>query len=526
MWVEPCHVLKALLDLDRNSVIERVGDIENAVDLALQQTSSTALKPGGPSSELESVLAGVSSRAGLWERLPDLVGYLPTPSHGAPTVGGPPTSCSQDAQRSDGVTVQTARTPSDILDAQLLSEVAEATKTSTAEVGRIVGSDLAYVCHLVAPETLDALTQSLDSILVVAADDAEAPFAIVADLSSRRHATGLARRLALAYVGVAFFCASVDTTVTEEEVVAIDQLRLELRSALSDESLAVSSTDEIFEQHFGDLVGLAEVKTELRHRLDYFLIGSLRRQRGMPVEDQSLHMAFLGNPGTGKTHVARRFAAALKDLNVLSSGHLVEVDRSGLVGQFVGHTEKKVSDVVDSAVGGVLFIDEAYALSDGSLNGGFGDEAIDVLVKRLEDDRSRLLAIFAGYSDRMDEFLGRNPGLRSRIPGVVHFPDYGLDQLIEVAESMASSSGYRFTPEARDKMRSNLEVMRGQPEFGNARTVRNLLEKSIRQQIARLAPLGDLATDDEQRLITATDVPDREAAPTQRVVGFQRILRN
>jgi SpoVK/Ycf46/Vps4 family AAA+-type ATPase len=223
-----------------------------------------------------------------------------------------------------------------------------------------------------------------------------------------------------------------------------------------------------------------------------------------------MHMAFLGSPGTGKTMVARIFGQALAERGFLRTGHVVEADRSKLVSKYLGGTSHAVHDVVEEARGGVLFLDEAYTLGN-AVGAGGGDqydrEAVDTLIKLMEDLRDDLVVILAGYRAPMQRFLDMNEGLRSRVPTQLDFPNYDLDELVLVLGSLAHAAGNEMTAPALAAFSNALAILQGQPGFANGRTVRNLFEEAQRRQAVRLAPLGDLVTDAELATIEAADVP-------------------
>ncbi|MDB5083666.1 MAG: stage sporulation protein [Bacilli bacterium] len=235
------------------------------------------------------------------------------------------------------------------------------------------------------------------------------------------------------------------------------------------------------------MIGLKQIKTLVDEIHAYLTIQEKRRFAKLTAEPVVLHMIFRGNPGTGKTTVARLLAKLFRELNVLSKGHLVEVERADLVGEYIGHTAQKTRDQVKKAMGGILFIDEAYSLSRGGEK-DFGKEAIDTLVKSMEDYKTDFILILAGYGAEMDYFLSTNPGLPSRFAISVTFDDYTEDELLMIAKQMASGREYQFTFEAELKLR---EFLRSIPvlhsrSFSNARLIRNLIEKSIRLQAVRL----------------------------------------
>jgi hypothetical protein len=263
-----------------------------------------------------------------------------------------------------------------------------------------------------------------------------------------------------------------------------------------------ASFDELLED-LDALVGLESVKTEVRLIANLVRVERLRRERGLPAFAPTRHLVVVGNPGTGKTTVARLLARILNALGVLSKGHLVETDRSGLVAGYVGQTATKVNEVVDRALGGVLFIDEAYALA--GTGGDFGDEAVATLLKRMEDNRDDLVVIVAGYPEPMDRFLDANPGLRSRFPRAIAFPDYATDDLVAIFASIAAEHQYRVDDEAAVEVESWFARQRRGPSFGNARVARNLFEACVAQQATRLATV-EVPSTDELVTLSAVDV--------------------
>ena len=234
-------------------------------------------------------------------------------------------------------------------------------------------------------------------------------------------------------------------------------------------------------------IGLDLIKEEVDSLINWIEICKARKEHGLPTPDLSLHMVFSGNPGTGKTMVARLMSRIYKSLGVLSKGHLIEVDRSGLVAGYVGQTAIKTSEVIEKAMGGVLFIDEAYALSNrGSTD--YGMEAIDALLKAMEDHRDDLVVIVAGYTELMKEFVQSNPGLESRFNRFMHFPDYTVEEMTGIFNMRCEKSGYTLEDAAWDTLKEILERESQDVEgFGNARGVRNLFEKAIAAQADRLA---------------------------------------
>lgn len=262
------------------------------------------------------------------------------------------------------------------------------------------------------------------------------------------------------------------------------------------------SVEELKDELDG-LVGLTEVKSQVEAHLAFIEVQQQREASGFAPVVVTHHLAFLGNPGTGKTTVARLMAEIYQSMGLLSKGHLVEVDRAGLVGQYVGHTANKTAKAIKSAAGGVLFIDEAYALSPMAQPHfvDFGSEAIETLVKRMEDDRADLVVIAAGYPDLMNRFLTSNPGLRSRFAREIHFPDYSPKELVTIIENMATTSGYCFETDSLERLRKIFRRQSAKPGFGNGRFARKLFEQTIAQHAVRVsggenADLETLLVDD------------------------------
>ena len=250
-------------------------------------------------------------------------------------------------------------------------------------------------------------------------------------------------------------------------------------------------------------IGLDAVKQEVRNLINLVTVYRLRKENGLPTTDLSLHMVFSGNPGTGKTTVARLMARIYHSLGILSKGQLVEVDRSGLVAGYVGQTAIKTRKVIDSALGGVLFIDEAYALNGRSEN-DFGQEAIDTILKAMEDHRDDLVVILAGYDGLMDDFIHSNPGLESRFNRFLHFDDYTPEELLQIFERQCEKGCYTLAEDAREPVKDALEEASADAvSFGNARGVRNLFEKILTAQANRLAAMETVGREDLMRLTSA-----------------------
>ena len=262
--------------------------------------------------------------------------------------------------------------------------------------------------------------------------------------------------------------------------------------------MAQTQVQQVMDALDRDLVGLKPVKSRIRDISALLVIDRLRLNLGLAAQSPSLHMCFTGNPGTGKTTVAMRMAQILHELGYVRSGHLVAVTRDDLVGQYIGHTAPKTKEVLKKAMGGVLFIDEAYYLYRPENERDYGQEAIEILLQVMENQRDDLVVILAGYKDRMDTFFMSNPGMNSRIAHHIDFPDYQEDELAQIAQHMLSAQNYRLNEEAEQAFNKYLQLRKQQPHFANARSVRNALERARLRQASRLFanPNKELTADD------------------------------
>ncbi len=255
--------------------------------------------------------------------------------------------------------------------------------------------------------------------------------------------------------------------------------------------LADSQVLDVLEELDRELIGLKPVKTRVRDIAALLLIDRARKQIGLAAAAPSLHMSFTGNPGTGKTTVALRMAQILHRLGYVRKGHLVAVTRDDLVGQYIGHTAPKTKEILKKAMGGVLFIDEAYYLYRPENERDYGQEAIEILLQVMENQRDDLVVILAGYADRMQTFFRSNPGLSSRIAHHVEFPDYTAGELEQIAQSMLAQMQYRLSPSGLEALREYIPRRMGQPHFANARSIRNALDRARLRQANRLFAIAD-----------------------------------
>ena len=271
------------------------------------------------------------------------------------------------------------------------------------------------------------------------------------------------------------------------------------------EELEAVGIEEILTQLDDELIGLKPVKTRIREIASLLLIERIRKRMNLTSEVPTLHMSFTGNPGTGKTTVALRIASILHKLGFVRRGQVVSVTRDELVGQYIGHTAPKTKEILKKAMGGVLFIDEAYYLHRPDNERDYGQEAIEILLQVMESQREDLVVILAGYGDRMDKFFASNPGFRSRIAHHIDFPDYADHELLAIAELMLRDMNYKFSPDAREAFVRYVMLRKAQPLFSNARSIRNALDRMRLRQANRLVT-------DLDRVLTADDIMSLEAS--------------
>ena len=325
------------------------------------------------------------------------------------------------------------------------------------------------------------------------------------------------------YLDFANAVALSDNEISDDERTWLDNLKEKIVSKeipqqpkeeeMDSERNAVSEHEPVFEEQqkspmrqLNELIGLRQVKSELQSLTRFIEVNQKRKEAGLRVAAISYHCVFAGNPGTGKTTVARILAGIYRQLGILKKGQLIETDRSGLVAEYVGQTAVKTNKMIDRAIGGVLFIDEAYTLAQGGEN-DYGREAIATLLKRMEDERDRLVVILAGYTNEIEQFINSNPGLRSRFNRYVHFDDYTEEELFQIFILQAQKYDYHLDNEAKGALRSLLheKVENRQKDFGNARYVRNLFESVIENQAVRLS--SNKETDKESlAIITKADI--------------------
>ena len=265
----------------------------------------------------------------------------------------------------------------------------------------------------------------------------------------------------------------------EKEAKAVTEVNLK-------EDFQASGVADILTELDNSLIGLKPVKTRIKETASLLLVDKAREKLGLVNESPTLHMSFSGNPGTGKTTVALKMANLLFRLGYVRKGHLVTVTRDDLVGQYIGHTAPKTKEVLKKAMGGVLFIDEAYYLYRPENERDYGQEAIEILLQVMENNRDDLVVILAGYKDKMDKFFESNPGFRSRIAHHIEFTDYSNNELLEIAEVMVASMNYEFNEESKKAMAEYIKIRKKQPHFANARSIRNAIDRARLRQANRV----------------------------------------
>jgi stage V sporulation protein K len=307
----------------------------------------------------------------------------------------------------------------------------------------------------------------------------------------------ISNNLEILFIDYYGFIVNVDNSLTELEKEKYEELKRLLKLDYSsikideNENNGISDSLEATLNELESLIGLSDIKNEVKSLINFVKVNQLRKSKGLPVVSLSLHSVFYGPPGTGKTTIARLISKAFKNLGLLKKGHLVETDRSQLVAGYVGQTAIKTKEILDRALDGVLFIDEAYSLNS---KDDYGKESVDTILKYMEDNRDRLIVVVAGYENEMADFINSNPGLKSRFNKYFHFPNYSGSELLDILISIFHKNKFTITEEAKNKLLYTINdaVYQEGKQFGNARYIRNLYEKVVQNQFLRISQMQNI----------------------------------
>ena len=528
------HLLSAVRRWQEEQFDARFPNVSGSVLAAMSLNRGHSIKRPVLKQELETRMLAVNSPESVWVLAESLIQETKDQRNTVDTSHSK--IAAVEAMSENGPSREQTKSPSAELSQEedrlpfginenLIDRIAAFAKTSPAETANKILNDAHYVARTVIGRETNELFEMIELASGLTGNTPANysdlsnfvnQLSLLPDPSASKYAT----QVSMALVEVAEWAASIDEDVTKEEIDRIDGIRLALREQLGDRIDTESAATIAFESKFENLIGMEAVKTDLRKRLDFLVVNRRRQKRGLKADVHRMHMAFLGNPGTGKTTVARLFGELLNELGLLPTKKFIETDRSGLVGEYIGHSEKKTLNVVEEADGGVLFVDEAYALDDGYQNQkGFGYEATSVLVKQMEDRRDRLVVILAGYTQPTVDYIAINPGLKSRIPTTINFPDYSIEDLKQIALHISAQRDLILDEASLKKIVASVGVRRGQVGFGNAREIENMLEHAQRSSINRLSKLGNLATEIEIKTILPEDIPNDPISQTKKF-GF------
>ena len=519
--LQSIHLLAAMATLDPQRFASEFKDDAIEIESLVANSRASASFSENLSEVVDDLLCGMKTEDEAWKLAIEIFTSLTTrpPTGGEAQFTMPP---------DEGELVDTSLNHGvPILDDQILHDIERLTNLTPDTAVDLVSQDAVLLVRGILSLSGDEVGawNSTIEMLGLKSDyysDAEELSPLLRSIVSKDDPEShmLAIRVAEAYLDIGNRAAMRDGIVTPDESRKLEEVKLLLRSNLG---LAVNSKSPgriRFESFFSDLIGLESVKAELSKHFELGQLERFREAQNMQFERFTSHLAFLGSPGSGKTEVARRYGLAMKDAGFLSTGKLVEVDRGDLVGSHVGETEKKTMAVLKSAIGGILFIDEAYALVDGYWKSkGYGEEAIDLIVRFMEQNRQNFTLIMAGYRKPMEELLNINEGLRSRIPNSIEFPDYSEEELLEIFRGYVQRNSMSFDIAVERAVLKLINLTREKRDFGGARGVRNIFEATCRNQAVRIShfgsfmTMGDLVTLHESDVPGALEIPDREVDP-------------
>lgn len=508
--ISESYLLGAIAEWDIKGFLDRHEDRAKELETLLRTSASTSGDLSNVPEGVDLYLKKISAAVNVWEICDLLIAF----------------ALNNDSNTSESVSTDSAEKvkgasnpENSVFGSDVVNRIVDATRIPIGEVEEMIAQDLVAVSAWVSglqpnDDRAREYVKKLSGLSVEESPNDKSMSNILQLLASSEiiNWQALAREIAERYIRLGSQIAESDGFITPDEWAKIDELKNELKRRLGPSLKTPNKVQLRFYSHFEGLVGLGAVKRALVNFVQQRELDKLRSARGLPVIPQTMHMAFLGSPGTGKTEVARRLGAALKDLNFLQRGHFVEVDRADLIAEYVGHTEKKTRKVIQSAIGGILFIDEAYSLADRYGDSkGFGVEALDVLVREMENHRHELVVIFAGYQHAMKTLFSSNEGLDSRVPLQIDFAPYTSKELLEIAENMMRAGGLVFGIGARELLAGLFDRSAEDKGFGGARGARNIYEEIRRRQAARISEYSFLATLDDLRTVEMQDIPTQES---------------
>jgi len=516
--LEPSHILAAIRGYRRTEFSERYPDLSTRLD-EIVANSRGSRGSGEPLSQaVEGDISQFINEDSLWRYCDrfqaDFISILNnSPQSAESNVSNPMNSEDEKNLKN------------------LISKISELTQINQKEIEKSLEENAMKVIQLTSPNDSELELIRSNLRLSIKSDDEDNSNTDVIEIikqlstSDQDDSRQLAKSFAESVLGIVENSIKHGETASETDNGAIDHLKLLLQQALGPELLkkSLSKSLDIFDAEFEDLVGLDSVKQELRTLVRSSSISAQTLFQNNSGSFHSMHLAFLGAPGTGKTEVARTLGKVLHEQGILSKGHFVEVSRSDFISEHVGGSEARTNEIVRGALGGVLFIDEAYSILDSNRSDGgqsFGLAILDALVLALENYRKDFVVILAGYEKEMERLFNGNPGLRSRIPNHVRFQNYSIEEMLQIASKWFNAAGYSLSPEALIKFEDLLKSQNSIEEFGNARGVRNLVEAAIRERLSTLIDLGMFATVNDKTVIQPQDLKDVSSTIKYSSIGY------